>query len=94
MTRRAPRSEKRRESSISTRSDGLFAPSGMSAETREKIAADVRAVAESDPTIAQRLESTGQVLDLQGPKQFTASIKELRDKLSGIARLVGMKPGQ
>jgi tripartite-type tricarboxylate transporter receptor subunit TctC len=73
---------------------GVFAPRGMSAETREKIAADFRAVAESDPTIAQRLETTGQVLDIQGPQQFTASIKELRDKLAGIAKLVGMKPTQ
>ncbi len=73
---------------------GVFAPRGMPAETREKIAADFRAIADSDPTIAQRLESTGQVLDVQGPQQFAASIKELRDKLSGIAKLVGIKPGQ
>ena len=73
---------------------GMFAPRSMPSETREKIAADVRAVVEADPTIAQRLEATGQVVDVQNPKEFAASIKELRDKLAGIARLVGMKPAQ
>ena len=73
---------------------GMFAPRSMPSETREKIAADVRAVVAADPTIAQRLEATGQVVDVQGPKEFTASIKELRDKLAGIARLVGMKATQ
>ena len=73
---------------------GVFAPRGMTAETREKIAADIRAVADSDPTIAQRLQGTGQVLDVQGPREFAAGIKELRDKLSSIAKMVGMKPAQ
>ncbi len=73
---------------------GVFAPRSMASETREKIAADFRAAAESDPIVAERLQGTGQVLDLQGPKEFTASIKDLRDKLAAIANLVGMKAAQ
>ena len=70
---------------------GIFGPRGMTSETREQIAADVRAVVESDATIAQRLEATGQVVDLRGPDEFAAGIKELRGQLDGIAKLLGMK---
>jgi tripartite-type tricarboxylate transporter receptor subunit TctC len=70
---------------------GIFGPRGMPLALREKIAADVRAAAESDPTIATKLQATGQIVDLNGPAQFAAGIKELNDKLADIAKLVGMK---
>jgi tripartite-type tricarboxylate transporter receptor subunit TctC len=71
---------------------GIFGPRGMPLALREKIAADVRAAVESDPSIATKLHATGQVVDIRGPKEFAAGIKELQDKLGAIAKLTGMKP--
>jgi tripartite-type tricarboxylate transporter receptor subunit TctC len=73
---------------------GVFGPKTITAAVREQIAADVRAVIEADPTIPERLEKTGQVIDLRGPQDFVAGIKELQSKLAEIARLVDMKPPQ
>ena len=73
---------------------GIFAPRGMDVATRQRIADDVRAVVEGDPSIAQRLGATGQVVDLRGPAEFTTGIKELRNKLAAIAKVAGMKPAQ
>jgi tripartite-type tricarboxylate transporter receptor subunit TctC len=73
---------------------GIFAPPGMPMATRQRIADDVRAVLDSDPSIGQRLSATGQVVDVRGPSDFAAGIKELRDKLAAIAKLVGMKAAQ
>ena len=64
---------------------------GMPLATRERIADDVRAVLAEDPSIAKRLEATGQVVTGQRPAEFTVSIKELRDKLASIAKLLDMK---
>src|SRR5262249_22962528 len=73
---------------------GMYGPRGMSMALRESIAADVRAVVEADPTIASRLAQTGQVVDLRGPREFAAGIKEIRDQLAAIAQTLGMKPAQ
>jgi tripartite-type tricarboxylate transporter receptor subunit TctC len=70
---------------------GIFGPRGMPLALRERIAEDVRAVLAADPTIAKRLEATGQVVTGQPPAQFAVSIKELRDKLASIAKLLDMK---
>ena len=73
---------------------GIYGPRGMSNELREKIAADVKAVVEADATITQRLGATAQVVDIRGPAEFTAGIKEMREKLAGIAKVLGIKPAQ
>lgn len=73
---------------------GIFGPNGMPLALREQIAADVRAAVESDPTIATKLQATGQVVDVRGPAEFAAGIKGLHDKLASIAKMVGMKPAQ
>ena len=71
---------------------GIYGPRGMSSELRERIAADVRAVIAADPTIATRLAATGQVVDVRGPAEFAAGIKEIRDQLADIAKTLGIKP--
>jgi tripartite-type tricarboxylate transporter receptor subunit TctC len=73
---------------------GIYGPRGMSTELREKIAADVRAVVAADPSIAARLGSTGQVVDIRGPAEFAAGIKEIRDQLASIAKTLGIKAAQ
>ena len=73
---------------------GMYGPRGMSNALRESIAADVRAVVEADPTIATRLATSGQVVDLRGPAEFAAGIKQIRDQLAAIAQTLGIKAAQ
>jgi tripartite-type tricarboxylate transporter receptor subunit TctC len=70
---------------------GMFGPRGMPLATREQIAADVRAAVASDPSIAKKLESTGQVVDVRGPQEFAAGIKQMQGQLAGIAKVLCMK---
>src|SRR6478672_3878129 len=60
---------------------GMFRPRGMPLATREQIAADVRAAAASDPSIAAKLEATGQTIAVRGPVEFAAGIKQLQEQL-------------
>jgi tripartite-type tricarboxylate transporter receptor subunit TctC len=73
---------------------GIYGPRGMPLALREKIAADVRAIIDADPTIAARLGATGQVVDIRGPAEFAAGIKEIRDQLAAIAQTLGVKPAK
>ncbi len=73
---------------------GMYGPRGMTGALRESIAADVRAVIAAYPTIASRLAATGQVIDLRGPAEFAAGIKEIRDQLADIAKVLGIKAAQ
>ena len=73
---------------------GIFAPRGMPLATREQIATDVRAAVASDPSIATKLQSTGQIVDIRGPAEFAAGIKEMQSQLAGIAKVLGMKSSQ
>jgi tripartite-type tricarboxylate transporter receptor subunit TctC len=68
---------------------GLFGPRGMVLELRERIARELAAVL--DPLIRERLEATGQILDVRGPSEFAAAIAEQRAKLAAIATVLGIK---
>jgi tripartite-type tricarboxylate transporter receptor subunit TctC len=70
---------------------GVFGPRGMPEALRASIAADIRSVVAADPTIASRLAATGQVVDVRGPADFAAAIKEQHDKLADIAQALGIK---
>ena len=72
---------------------GLFGPRGISNELREKIAADVVAVA-ADPTIAERLAGTAQVPNPGGPAEFAAAIDRQRAQIATIAQTLGPIPKQ
>ena len=48
----------------------------------------------ADPTFATRLAATGQVVDVRGPAEFAAGIKEVRDRLASIAQALGLKAAQ
>ena len=70
---------------------GLFGLKSMSSELKEKIAADFRAVT-ADGTIAERLKSTGQAINVAGPKEFAEAIEEQRTNIAATAKAIDYKP--
>ena len=72
---------------------GLFGPPNMAPELRERIAADMRAVA-ADPAMEPRLIQTGQILNPGGPAEFAAAIEDQTSKLAAIAKALDIKPEQ
>ena len=73
---------------------GLFGPSDMANEVRERIAADISAVVAADPVIGERLAATGQIVNIGGPTEFGQSTQEQRQKVAAIAKDLGIKPTQ
>jgi tripartite-type tricarboxylate transporter receptor subunit TctC len=69
---------------------GLFGPTGMPLELRQRITADIRAVV--DPTIEDRLTITGQLTNIGGPEEFGKSIDEQRAKVAAFAKELGINP--
>ena len=69
---------------------GLFGPTGMPLALRQRITEDFRAVA--DDTIKDRLNVTGQILNVGGPEEFAASIDDQRAKVAGFAKELGIAP--
>jgi tripartite-type tricarboxylate transporter receptor subunit TctC len=72
---------------------GLFGIKSLSNELKEKIAADVRAVA-ADGAIAERLKATGQVINVGGPKEFADAIEEQHAKVAATVKAIDFKPKQ
>ena len=71
---------------------GLFGPSGMPMALRQRIADDVRSVA--DPVIQDRLTKSGQIMTVAGPEDFAKSIDAQRITAAGIAKRLGIKAAQ
>jgi len=72
---------------------GLYGTRTLPKELRERIAADVRAVA-ADPAIAARLAPLGQVVNATTPDEYAAAIEEQRAKVAAIARILGVKAAE
>ncbi len=70
---------------------GLFGPSDMPSEIRDRIAADIRSVVAADPMIGERLAATGQMLNIGGPAEFARATEEQRDKVTAIAHELGQE---
>jgi tripartite-type tricarboxylate transporter receptor subunit TctC len=70
---------------------GVFAPPSMSQDVRNHIAADFRKVVEANPDIGKKLELTGQIVSIRNAPEFGAAIDEQRDKLVGLAEVLGLK---
>jgi tripartite-type tricarboxylate transporter receptor subunit TctC len=68
---------------------GLFGPTGMPLALRERITADIRAVA--DATIEDRLKITGQLMNIGGPDEFGKSVDNQRAKLAVFAKALGIE---
>ena len=70
---------------------GLFGIKSMSEQLKEKIAADVRE-ATADGSISRRLEATGQIVNIGGPKEFAASIAEQSANVAAVVKAIDFKP--
>ena len=70
---------------------GLLGPKTMPQELRNRIGADVVAIA-SDPEIGKRLTASGQVVNPGGAVEFEASLKKQMTQVAAIAKLIGMQP--
>jgi tripartite-type tricarboxylate transporter receptor subunit TctC len=71
---------------------GFFGGRDMPAALRERIAADVRAVA-AEAAIKERLGKMGAVALAGTPAAFAAAIEEQRAKVAAIAKAMGTKAG-
>jgi tripartite-type tricarboxylate transporter receptor subunit TctC len=71
---------------------GLFGPRDMPSDLRERIAADVRAVAADDPEIKARLAATGQIVNPGSAAEFAKAVEDQRAQVATIAQQIGMKP--
>jgi len=69
---------------------GLFGIKTIPNELKEKIAADIKAVT-ADGAIGERLKSTGQVINVGGPKDFADSIEEQRVKVAATVKAIDFK---
>jgi len=71
---------------------GLFGPRDIPPELRERIAADVRAVAAEDPEIKARLAATGQMVNPGSAAEFAKAVDDQRAQVAAIEQQIGMKP--
>jgi tripartite-type tricarboxylate transporter receptor subunit TctC len=69
---------------------GLFGPAGMPIELRNRITADIRAIA--DDTVKDRLTTSGQTMNIGGPEEFAKSIQDQRDQVAQFAKKLGIAP--
>ncbi|HEX3440554.1 MAG TPA: tripartite tricarboxylate transporter substrate binding protein [Pseudolabrys sp.] len=72
---------------------GVFGPKGFPNAVSEKIAKDIRDIA-NDPDIAAKLSATGQVVNPGTPEEFAAAVKEQRDDVARIGKILDIKPAQ
>ena len=72
---------------------GFFGWRDMPVALRDKIAADVRAVA-ADPALAERLNRIGQAVRVGTTADFVAMIDEQREKIAGVTKALGIKPAE
>jgi tripartite-type tricarboxylate transporter receptor subunit TctC len=69
---------------------GLFGPPTMPMALRQKIAADIKEVMESDPIIKDRLNATAQIFAPGGPEEFAKSIESQRALIAKNAKDLGI----
>ena len=72
---------------------GLFGTREMSEELRDRIAADVQAIAR-EPAVVTQLDSNSQLVRPGGPKDFATAIDGQRSQIAAAAKRLGNKPSQ
>jgi tripartite-type tricarboxylate transporter receptor subunit TctC len=70
---------------------GLLGPPEVTPAVRERIAADIRAIA-ADPDVVARLSTTGQVINPGTPAEFAAALTEQRGAVAEIGKILDVKP--
>lgn len=70
---------------------GLFGIKSIPNDLKEKIAADIKAVA-ADGVIAERLKATGQFINVGGSKEFADAIEAQRAKIAATVKAIDFKP--
>jgi tripartite-type tricarboxylate transporter receptor subunit TctC len=70
---------------------GLFGPRDMPEGLRQRIAADIGAIA-ADPAVISVLTATGQVVNPGSPADFNTAVEEQRAKLAAISKALDIKP--
>jgi tripartite-type tricarboxylate transporter receptor subunit TctC len=63
----------------------------MPLELRQRIGAEVVAVV-NDPSVSQRIASSGQDIRTGGPEEMAQTLKEQARRAAEIARILGMSP--
>jgi tripartite-type tricarboxylate transporter receptor subunit TctC len=71
--------------------EGLLGPKGMPLKVRERIAADMREIA-NDADVVEKLTAIGQVINAGSPEEFADALKEQRDSVKRIGETLGIKP--
>lgn len=71
--------------------NGLYGWRGMPESLKERIAADVRAIA-TDPAMAERLKPTGATMRPGNGAEFAAAIEEQRAKVASVVQASAAKP--
>ncbi|HEX5210288.1 MAG TPA: tripartite tricarboxylate transporter substrate binding protein [Pseudolabrys sp.] len=72
---------------------GLLGPRDMPLAVRNRIAADIKA-AVADQKVADKLITTGQVINPGTPAEFADSIKQQRATVAAVGKTLGIKPAQ
>lgn len=72
---------------------GLFATKDLPVDARNKIAADVKE-ASADPVIGERLNATGQIMNIGNAAEFAAAIDEQKAQAAAVAKVLGLKAAQ
>jgi hypothetical protein len=62
----------------------------LCSDPRQHIAADIKAVMETDPVITDRLITTAQIPNPGGPDEFAQSIDQQRSVLARAAKELGI----
>ena len=69
---------------------GLFGPPSMPMALRQRIAADIKEVMESDAIIKDRLAATAQIFAPGGPEEFAVAIERQRAVIAKNAKDLGV----
>jgi tripartite-type tricarboxylate transporter receptor subunit TctC len=69
---------------------GWFGSADMRKDLKDRIYADIKAVADANPVIAERLGTSGQVMNIGGPDEFQKSIDAQRAQIAEMAKRLGV----
>ena len=69
---------------------GFYGPAGMSADLRQRVAADIIAAA-TEPPISERIAATGQDMVPAGPDELAQTLKRQAEQAAAVAKILGLQ---